>query len=97
MSILERFHSIVEIHGEEMKRRFSVRQIGIFGSCARGDDSSASDVDILVSLDMKTFDNYMELKFFLEEKFGRDVDLVIDESIKPSLKKRIMEEVRYAA
>jgi len=80
-----------------MKRRFSVRQIGIFGSCARGDDSSASDVDILVSLDMKTFDNYMELKFFLEEKFGRDVDLVIDESIKPSLKKRIMEEVRYAA
>ena len=97
MTFFERFISMMARDGDEIKKRFSVRRIGIFGSCARGDDLASSDVDILVSLDKKTFDNYMELKFFLEERLGRSVDLVLDDSIKPALKERILAEVRYAA
>jgi len=43
-----------------------------------------------------TFDNYMDLKFYLEDLFKREVDLVIESSIKPRLKDNIMREVVYA-
>ena len=45
---------------------------------------------------MKTFDNYMDLKFFLEDLFNCKVDLVIVETIKPELKSHILENVKYA-
>ena len=45
----------------------------------------------------KTFDNYMELKFFLEDLFNCKVDLVILESINPDLKPHILKSVKYAA
>ena len=45
----------------------------------------------------KTFDNYMELKFFFEEIFHRKIDLVTPKSIKPLLKESIFKTVQYAA
>ncbi|GAG75581.1 unnamed protein product, partial [marine sediment metagenome] len=45
----------------------------------------------------KSFDNYMDLKFFLEDFFGCQVDLVIEEAIKPLLQKHILETVEYAS
>ncbi|AFV22937.1 nucleotidyltransferase [Methanolobus psychrophilus R15] len=44
----------------------------------------------------KTFDNYMELKFYLENIFGRKVDLVIETAIKPILREAILKEAVYA-
>jgi len=44
----------------------------------------------------KTFDNYMDLKFYLEDLFGREVDLVTERALKPQLKDIIMKEVVYA-
>ena len=44
----------------------------------------------------KTFDNYMDLKFYLEDTFNRKVDVVIDENIKNDLKSEILGSVRYA-
>ena len=41
----------------------------------------------------KTFDNYMDLKFYLEDLFGREVDLVTERALKPQLKDIIMKEV----
>jgi len=80
-------------------KSYGVKRIGIFGSTVRGRRKSKSDIDILVEFQhgKKTFDNYMELKFFLEELFKRKVDLVISESIKPELRPYIMKSVRYAA
>lgn len=77
---------------------FGVKKIGLFGSFARGDETNMSDIDILVEFyqDQKTFDNYMDLKFYLEDLFGRKVDLVISEAIKPDLKSNIKGSVRYA-
>ena len=83
---------------KERIRKYGVKRIGLFGSYLRGEQREDSDIDILVEFERgkKTFDNYMELKFFLEELFKRKVDLVIAESVKPELKKYIMESVRYA-
>ena len=58
-----------------------------------------SDVDILVAFepDQKTFDNFMDLSFFLEDLLGRPVDLVTVEALSPYIGLHILEEVEYVA
>jgi predicted nucleotidyltransferase len=77
-------------------RSYGVRRIGIFGSVVRGQAGRTSDVDVLVEFSEKTFDNYYDLKWFLETLLGRRVDLVIAEDVKPRLKPQILREVEYA-
>lgn len=80
-------------------RRHGVKTIGVFGSYARGEQTTASDIDVVIEFEegKKSFDNYMDLKFFLENIFRRKVDLVIKTTIKPSLKKFILQDIRYVA
>jgi len=80
----------------ETIRGFGVRSIGLFGSCARGEEGEASDLDFLVELNDRTFDAYMGLKEFLEGLFGCRVDLVLENTIKPRLRESIMKEVVHA-
>ena len=84
-------------HDKTIKSRFGVKKIGLFGSFIRGEELENSDIDILVEFEkgQKTFDNYMELKFYLEDIFNRKVDLVIISSIKPHLKDNILDETVY--
>ncbi|NIA16842.1 MAG: nucleotidyltransferase [Planctomycetes bacterium] len=81
---------------EELKRNFSVHSIGLFGSLVRNEADRESDVDILVDFVEPTFDHYMDLKFYLEKLFSREVDLVIADTVKPRLKPVIEREVIYA-
>lgn len=81
---------------EEISRAYTVRRIGLFGSCARGEQQEGSDVDVLVEFDEPTFDHYMDLKFRLEEAFGRPVDLVLADTVKPRLKPIVEKEAVYA-
>ena len=83
---------------EILKKKYGVRRIGIFGSFAVGRASKRSDVDVLVEFrkGRKKFDNYMDLKFFLEDMFKRDVDLVTEQALKPRLKSEILHQVKYA-
>jgi predicted nucleotidyltransferase len=82
----------------ELKKRFGVAKIGIFGSYIRGEERPDSDVDVLVLFRKgeETFDNYMDCKFYLEDLFGRKVDLVMKGAIKKRLKPYIIGEVVYA-
>jgi uncharacterized protein len=79
-------------------RAFGARRLGLFGSQARGEASAKSDLDFLVEFepDAKSFDSYMGLKEFLEDLFGRKVDLVVAEVIKPRLREGILRETVYA-
>lgn len=45
---------------------------------------------------MKTFDNFMNLKFYLEDLFGRKVDLVTKSALKPRMRDVVLKEVIYA-
>ena len=76
---------------------YHVKSIGIFGSFVRNEPTENSDLDILVQLKKghKDFFNYMRLKFYLEELFGKEVDLVMKDAVKPRLKKKIFREVSY--
>ena len=79
----------------ELVKRFSVKRIGVFGSMARDEHEAASDVDIVVDLAEPTFDHYMDLKFFLEEVLGREVDLLMADAVKPRLKPTTLQETVY--
>jgi len=78
-------------------QRYGVRSLGLFGSAARGESHSASDLDFLVELDRKSFDAYMGLKEFLEGLFNSRVDLVLLDTLKPRLRQTILEETVHAA
>ena len=81
---------------EELKHNYSVRTMGLFGSLARNEADNKSDIDILVDFAEPTFDHYMDLKFYLERLFRREVDLVIADTVKPRFKGVIKREVIYA-
>lgn len=66
-------------------KKFGVKKIGLFGSFAKNQQKKRSDVDILVTFNKIGFDNYMNLWRFLERKFGRKVDLVIEKDLHPRL------------
>ncbi|HEX7313639.1 MAG TPA: nucleotidyltransferase family protein [Pyrinomonadaceae bacterium] len=80
-------------------RSFGVAQLSVFGSFARGTPDDNSDVDILVEFVPKqeTFDNFLGLAEFLEELFGRKVDLLTPESLNPRFGHYILEEAEHAA
>lgn len=73
-----------------------VRELAVFGSAASGTARDDSDLDFLVELDRNTFDAYMDLKLFLEDLFGRRVDLVLKHTIKPRLKSGIEKSAVHA-
>ena len=78
-------------------RKYGVKQIGLFGSYVNGTAHATSDIDLLVELEKSTFRNYMELVLFLEDLFGKKVDLVAVESVKLGLKPYIEKQVEYVA
>ncbi len=90
--------ALLREHEPEIKKRFGVREIGIFGSFVRGEERPDSDVDVLVSFRKgeETFDNYMDCKFYLEDLFMRKVDLVMKGAIKKRIRPYILKEVVYA-
>jgi hypothetical protein len=82
-------------HREELVG-FGVKSLALFGSVVRGEAGPDSDLDILVEFEgPATFDQYMNLKFFLEELLGRSVDLVTRKALKPRLKAYVEREAVY--
>ncbi|WP_144460880.1 nucleotidyltransferase family protein [Siminovitchia fortis] len=80
------------------KTQYGVNRIALFGSYIHEEQKETSDIDLLVEFDEQamTFDNYMDLKFDLEDLFQKPVDLVILDDIKPALKPSILRSAKYA-
>jgi len=78
---------------------FGVEQIGLFGSFVRDEANQESDIDLLVNMskNRKTFRNFMALNYYLEEIFGRKVDLVTKQSLSPYIGPHILRTVEYAS
>ena len=83
---------------EEIRQRFSVKALSIFGSAARDEATDDSDVDVLVVFNQKAnFDGFMDLKFYLEELLGTGVDLVTDKALRPQIRRAIEQEIIHVA
>lgn len=80
-----------------LEKIFFVKEIGVFGSWTREENTKSSDLDILVSFERnhKDFFNFIRLKYFLEDLLKIEVDLVMKDALKPRLKHRILKEVKY--
>ena len=82
----------------ETTRRLGVSALYVFGSVARGDAEDCSDVDILVEFEgAPSYNQYMDLKFLLEDSLGCSVDLVTRAALKPRLRAAIEKEARLVA
>jgi len=80
----------------ELVDKYHVSQLGIFGSYARGDYNSASDIDILVEYAQKpSLFDLIELKDYLSDRLQMKVDLVTKDGLKPQIKEKILAEVIY--
>jgi uncharacterized protein len=74
-------------------KNFGVHSLSIFGSVARNEARSDSDIDILVEFESSiTFDRYMDVKLYLEDQLGTQVDLVTWRSLKPQIRDAIEKE-----
>ena len=74
---------------------YGVERLGIFGSFAKNEMTSNSDVDLLVEFNKgkKTYDNYFELSDFLEDLLKRKVELVTPQSLSKYLGPHILKQV----
>ena len=80
----------------EIRDKYGVTSIGIFGSYARGEAVASSDIDIIVEFDRPIGWELVDLADLLESRLHHKVDLVIRRSLHPLIRDTILAEVQYA-
>ncbi len=97
MRPLKEIKDTLAAHEEEIRKRYGVAILGIFGSYARGEQNELSDIDILVELEKPIGLKFFELWDELEKLLGVKVDLLTIRAVKqkPNLWKSIEEDVVY--
>lgn len=78
-----------------LHREYSVRQIGLFGSFSDDSYTEDSDIDLLVEFERPIGWKYFSLEIYLENIFGRKIDLVTKNALKEQLKDKILNQVKY--
>ncbi|NKQ39373.1 MAG: nucleotidyltransferase family protein [Methanosarcinales archaeon] len=95
---LDEIKAVLESHEKKLKKKFGVKEIGIFGSYVRDEHKKSSDIDILIEFYPKAemdLIKFVELEEYLSDLLGTKVDLVIKSALKPRIGKRILKEVVY--
>ena len=97
MKTLDEIKEILNSHKDELRERYKVREIGIFGSFVRGEQSEVSDVDILVEFERPIGLKFFELADYMEEILGVKVDLLTEKAVKqkPHLWESVKEDLIY--
>ncbi|MFA5819285.1 MAG: nucleotidyltransferase family protein [Bacteroidales bacterium] len=90
-AILERLRELKPI----LKKDYSVKEIGLFGSFSDNTFSENSDIDILIELERPIGWRFFTLEIFLEKTFGRKIDLVTKNALKEQIKDQILKQVIY--
>lgn len=79
---------------QDILRKYGVKRIGLFGSYVRGKQKKDSDIDFLVEFEKPNFDNFMEMCFFLENLFGKKVEVLTPDGVKTIRIKEVAEEIK---
>ncbi|MFH1832421.1 MAG: nucleotidyltransferase family protein [bacterium] len=82
-------------HKDVLEKNFGVTKIALFGSFARGQETENSDIDLLIDMKEHDFDKRYDLKEFLEEAFGRTVDVGYFDSVRKFIMRQILKEIVY--
>jgi predicted nucleotidyltransferase len=93
MKTVEEIQEILKAHKEELKKKYAVKEIGIFGSYVKGQQKRKSDVDILVEFEeVPDLLKFIELERYLQKLLGHKVDLVRKQALRAELKDAILLE-----
>ncbi len=76
-------------------QEYSVKQIGLFGSFSDDTNTEESDIDLLVEFEKPIGWKYFSLEIYLEDIFGRKIDLVTKNALKEQIRDRILNQVKY--
>ena len=96
MKNIEDIKKILNKNKIQFKKSFNVKEIGIFGSYLKSEQTQKSDLDILVEFEGPIdFFDYLELEEYLTSLLGIKVDLVMKKALKPNIGKNILKEVVY--
>ncbi len=96
MKSLDDIKDILEKNKDNLRRKFKIKEIGLFGSYVRGEQKESSDIDILVEFEeTPTLLEFVELENYLTELLGVKVDLVMKRALKPKIKETVLKEVVY--
>jgi predicted nucleotidyltransferase len=81
-------------HLAVVHERYRVSRLALFGSAARGELHTDSDIGILVEFDGgTTFDRYFDLQAYLEVVFGRHIDLVTEKGLKARARRHVEKDL----
>jgi len=93
---LERIINILKEHKEELRGKYGVKEMGVFGSYVRGEYKEKNDLDILVEFEEEAeigLLKFVNMENYLSELIGVKVDLVEKSALKPRIGKHILKEV----
>ena len=79
----------------ELKQKYFVNTIGLFGSIVRDDFTSKSDIDIIVDFSRPIGIEFIDLADYIESKLRKKVDLVSRNGVKAKYFNQIESEIIY--
>jgi len=94
MKTIRDIKRILAKHKRELKERYGVKEIAIFGSFVRGEAKEGSDLDILVEFDkVPDLLKFIEVEEYIESLLGIKVDLVRKSVIRKEIKDKVMKNI----
>ena len=96
MKSLKEIREILSEHKEVLRRKYKVKEIGIFGSFVRGEQKRTSDMDFLVDFEeVPDLFEFIGVERYLQRILGEKVDLVRKPAVRRELREKILDEVVY--
>jgi uncharacterized protein len=96
MKTFNELRQVLSLQKQSLCEIYQITEIGIFGSYARGEETEASDIDILVDYETApTFIMLVELRDYLSQLFGLKVDIVTKNGLKPRIRDRVLSDAIY--
>jgi predicted nucleotidyltransferase len=93
---LDQFVAELKVFLPDIQERYSIDTLGVFGSFVRGEQTSDSDVDLVVTFQTpQSLLDLVELENLLSDHLGVKVDLVTEAGLKPRVREQMLKEVIY--
>lgn len=97
MKTTQEYIDLLRQYKEDHAQAYGIKEMGIFGSVARGEQKESSDIDIYIEGEAQSLLTMSHIKIELESLLERKVDIVrLRNNMNLSLRKRILEEGIYA-
>ena len=91
---IERLVRILRERMPELKDRYNVTSLGLFGSYVRHTQRKKSDLDLLVEFqEPPSLLTFLRLEHDLSDLLGVKVDLVMKDALRPTIARRILSEL----